>query len=323
MRADSTPPATAGPAPTTTASLARAAAENTRGIVAMLLGMASFVTSDSLLKLAGRELPIGEIICVRGVMASLLVLGLGMAMGAFTHPRPHFSGSTGRLMGWRVLAEIGATICFLNGLIRLPFADAAAIGQFVPLAVTAGAAIFLGEPVGWRRWLATIAGLIGVMIIIRPGTAAFDWNALWIIASVGFVAARDLITRRIGSGPPALLLTATSALSVTAMSPAFLLFETWSMPSAATFAYLAGSAFGVLGGYLGVVVAMRSGEISIVSPFRFSVILFALIYGVLVFGERPPPSTLLGVAIVIGAGIYMFHRERVRRAGIARGTTAV
>lgn len=196
---------------------------------------------------------------------------------------------------------------------RLPFADASAIAQFVPLGVTAAAAIFLGEPVGWRRWLATFVGFIGVMIIIKPGTSAFDPAALWILASLFFVVTRDLTTRQIGSGVPSLFLISISAVAVAFSGLGFLPFETWKTPGPHELLLIFGSAIGVLGGYYAVIMAMQSGEIATVAPFRYSIIVFAIILGITVFGERPDWSTYLGVGIVIGAGLYTLHRERVRK----------
>ena len=294
-------------------SAAEQAATNTRGIVAMIAAMGSFSLSDMLIKFVGQELPIGQIIFLRGVFASALVVVAAFATGALPGGFKAVGPEKRGLVLLRTFAEVGATITFLSGLIRLPFADASAIAQFVPLGVTAAAAIFLGESVGWRRWLATFVGLIGVMIIIKPGTTAFDPGAIWILGSMFFVVTRDLTTRQIGSQVPSLFLISISAVAVTIASLGFLPFETWRMPSADAYVLLFGSALGVLGGYYAVIVAMQSGEIATVAPFRYSIILFAIFLGMVVFGERPPVSTFVGVAIVVTAGLYMFHRERVRK----------
>lgn len=295
-------------------SAAEQAATNTRGIVAMVAAMASFSFSDMLVKMAGQHIPVGEIIFLRGLFASAIVVALAYVTGSI-RIGVDVVGAGGRtkLLVARTVAEVGATVCFLSGLVRLPFADASAIAQFVPLGVTAAAAIFLGEPVGWRRWLATFVGLVGVLIIIKPGTTAFDPAALWIIASMVFVVTRDLTTRQIGKQVPPLFLISISAVAVTFAGLGFLPFETWVAPQPIDYLLMAGSALGVLGGYYAVIVAMQSGEIATVAPFRYSIILFAIVFGVVVFGERPPLSTYVGIAIVVGAGLYMFHRERIRK----------
>jgi drug/metabolite transporter (DMT)-like permease len=283
---------------------------NARGIVAMLAGMFCFVASDTLIKIVGRDLPVGQIMFVRGLFASVLMgsivaLSGGLSLVPAVLRRP--------LVGWRTLAEAGATLCFFAGLVRLPFADAAAIGQFTPLAVTAAAAIFLNEPVGWRRWLATVVGLLGVMIIIRPGTSAFNWAALFIVGCVAFVTVRDLTTRQIGAAVPATLLVCLSVVAVTVVGLCMKPFEVWVSPTTWHIGALALSALGVSGGYYGTIIAMRSGEISVIAPFRYAVMLYALFWGYLVFNEVPDRATWIGITIVIGAGLYTVYREHVRR----------
>lgn len=293
-----------------------AAAGSGRSIVAMILAMACFVISDALFKLAGEELPVGEIIFIRGWIATALLIAFGLATGAFRNARTSIGRADRRRMILRTLGEGGAAVCFLTGLMQMPFAEVSAIAQFAPLAITAGAAIFLGEPVGWRRWIATLVGFIGVMIIIKPGTAAFDWAGLWIVTSVLFVTMRDLATRTLSPGMSTILVITISAACVAAASLLLLLIETWKAPTAWALLLMLGAAIGSVGGYAGTVMALRSAELSVVAPFRYTVIIYAVLAGVLIFGERPALSTYIGIVVVIGAGLYMFHRERVtaRRA---------
>jgi drug/metabolite transporter (DMT)-like permease len=283
---------------------------NARGIAAMLAGMFCFVASDTIIKIVGRDLAVGQIMFVRGMFATMLLGAIVLASGSYRHlpaalKRP--------LVLWRTIAEAGATVCFFSGLVRLPFADAAAIGQFTPLAVTAAAALFLNEPVGWRRWLATLVGLAGVLIIIRPGTSAFNWAALFIVACVGFVVVRDLTTRLIGSAAPATVLVFLSVAAVAFVGLCMKPFEAWALPTLWHLSALALSAVGVSGGYYGAIIAMRSGEISVVAPFRYAVMLYALFWSYFVFGEVPDGATWIGVAIVIGAGLFTVYREHLRR----------
>jgi drug/metabolite transporter (DMT)-like permease len=282
---------------------------NTRGILAMLFGMGCFVTSDTLVKLIGTQLPISQIMFVRGVFATLFIGVLVAWSGVWVQVRLVLTP----VMAWRTIGELGATIFFFAGLMRLPFADAAAIGQFTPLAVTAGAALFLNEPVGWRRWMATAVGLVGVLLIIRPGTSAFNWAALLIIACIGFVTLRDLITRTIGDVVPSLLIILVTSVCVTLTGMVGYALETWVDLTPNTLLGLAVSALGVTGGYYGVITAMRSGEIAVVGPFRYAAMLFALTWGYFIFGEVPDGLTWAGTAILVSAGLYTLHRERVRK----------
>ncbi len=261
--------------------------DNLRGIFAMLAAMACFVCGDTAIKYAGRVLPVGEMMFVRGLFASILIIASAFAFGALRQAHLIVSPA----MALRTLGEIGATILFFLALVRMPFADVNAIGQFTPLAVTAGAALFMGEEVGWRRWLAAATGLAGVLIIIRPGTSAFNSGALFVIGSVICVTIRDLITR---SG---LLL---------------LPFESWRVPSPYQALLLGFAAVCIFGGYYSIITAMRRGEIAVVSPFRYTATLIAVVSGYIGFNEIPDGVTACGILIVMAAGLYTLHRERVR-----------
>jgi drug/metabolite transporter (DMT)-like permease len=292
---------------------------NVRGIVTMLLAMAVFVSGDAIMKLMSSRLPTGETMLIRGIIAGALIWSLAYAAGALENFRTRVT----RLIGIRSGCEMGAAVCFQNGLTRLPFADVSAILQINPLAVTAAAALFLGEKVGWRRWTATAVGLLGVLLIIRPGGSAYQWASVFLLVATCFSVARDLITRKLPAGTPILLLTCLSSTAVTLSSFGFLPFETWRWPSALDCLILAVPAVCMLAGQLLVVVSIRSGEVSAVVPFRYSSILWALLLSVLIWREWPDAITLLGIAIVTGAGLYTFHREQVRRreAAIAAANT--
>lgn len=292
--------------------------DNARGIAAMLVAMAVFITGDTIIKAMGGALPIGEILFVRGLFASALILALARARGALTRWRLAISP----MMAVRTAAEMAANVLFFMGLMRMKFADVAAIGQVTPLAVTAGAALLLGETVGWRRWLATLVGLGGVLIIIRPGTSAFDWSALFIVGVVICATARDLITRRLDAELSPLLITAFSAVGVTIAGLMVAPFETWVVPTPAQFGLLAITAVCILAGYYAIVLAMRIGEVAVVVPFRYSSMLFAIVGGYLVFAELPDRWTLVGLSIVVAAGLYTFHRERVVAQRLAREAEA-
>jgi drug/metabolite transporter (DMT)-like permease len=188
--------------------------------------------------------------------------------------------------------------------------DVFGILQFTPLAITAAAALFLGARVGWRRWSATCAGLIGVLIIVRPGGETFTPYALLVIASVLFSVARDLLTRGVATGVPTLVIAGASASIVTLSSLAFTLFETWRWPSPLEVGYLAAASVALLAGQFWLIAAMRTGEIAVVAPFRYSIILWAVLSGYLVWHEVPDLATWVGIAIVSAAGLYTFLREQ-------------
>lgn len=280
---------------------------NLLAISAMVGSQAVFTVNDALMKLAARELPGGQAIFIRGLLAIVLALALAVAMGGL---RSWPSRRDWPLIGFRNIGEVGATLLYLTALFNMPIADATAILQFLPLAITAGAALFLREHVGWRRWLATLVGFIGVLLIIRPGTPAFNGWSLVALAAVAAIVLRDLTTRRIDRQVPTVLLTLISSLSVTTAAGCLAFVEPWHMPTAKGLAMAGSAAFFVLAGYYLIIEAMRRGDVAVVSPFRYSVILWAILAGVLIFGEAPDPLALAGTAVVIVAGLYTLFRER-------------
>jgi drug/metabolite transporter (DMT)-like permease len=296
---------------------APARSENIRGIIAMLGSMAVFVVNDTLVKIAAASLPTGEAIFVRGlflmVLCSILIVR-SRVLWALPH-------ALSRRVVLRALADVGGTVFFLTALVRMPIGDVFGILQFTPLAITAAAALFLGAKVGWRRWTATGIGLLGVLLIVRPGGSAFTPYALLVCASVLFSVARDLLTRSVDASVPSLVIVAASAAIVTLSSLFFNVFETWIWPAPIPVLTLLAASVALLAGQYWLVAAMRLGEIAVVAPFRYSIILWAVLAGYVVWHERPDLVTWLGIAVASGAGIYTFLREQhLARAARAAGT---
>ena len=170
-----------------------------------------------------------------------------------------------------------------------------------------------GEPVGWRRWLAITAGFIGVLIIVRPGVEGFNQFSLLALVSVVFCAVRDLATRQIPAQIPSLFITLLTTVTVTAAGAAILVpLGGWTPPSGRALGLLALAAVLVLIGYQCVIMALRSGDISAVAPFRYSALLWAMLLGYLVFGDVPDAMMVTGASIIVLSGLYAFYRERMR-----------
>jgi drug/metabolite transporter (DMT)-like permease len=279
--------------------------DNLRGILAMLVSMALLIVNDALFKVAAASLPLGQAIFLRGLFSSLLTFALIVYLG-MRDALPRLG--EGKVL-FRGAAEIAATLLYLTALVQMPIAEATAILQFTPLAITAGAAIFLGAPVGWRRWTATFAGFIGVLVIIRPGAAVFNPYAAVALLSVVFVAARDLTTRQLGKHIPTMMITFSSGIAVMGASLGFLAVEQWRWPEPSALLALFAAGALLLAGQYWVIVAMRTGDIAIVAPFRYSIILWAILAGFLIWRELPDLATWIGIAIVTAAGLYTFLRE--------------
>lgn len=301
---------TVDPAVPAAPAAAMPAAENAnlRGIAAMVASMAAFVINDTCVKLASATLPIGEIITLRNGAATVyLAAAFALFGGLRMPPNPPVS-----LLAMRMIGEIASTLLFLVALVSLPLADLTAIAQFTPLALTAGAAVFLGERVGWRRWSATAAGLVGVAFIVRPGSTAFSPEGAMVLISIAFVVMRDLATRMISTAVPTLTLTLMSAVSGIVAGVVLLPFETWRLPHAHEAMLLAAAGLFLTFGYGLIIVALRTGDVGVVSPFRYCVIVFALLSGGLVWGHMPDGFAMFGIGIVCCAGLYTVHRERIR-----------
>jgi drug/metabolite transporter (DMT)-like permease len=282
--------------------------ENLRGIASVSACNLLFLVNDAFLKVANEELPLTQILFLRGLFVTPLLLVLVLATGAHRQIAllrnwPVF---------WRTLAEVCAAFLFLQALFHIPIANANAILQIVPLMITAAGAVFLGEAVGWRRWTAIVVGFIGVLIVVRPGLSGFDAFSLYAIASMFFITLRDMTTRIMPAGLPALLVALVTGAAVGISGPVFgfALGEQWVMPSAGSLALILGAVVFLIGGYLTAVDFMRHGDISVVAPFRYTVIVFAMIVGYIVWGEVPDLLMLVGTAIIIATGVYTFQRER-------------
>lgn len=281
---------------------------NLRGSLLMVLSMAGFALEDLAVKFAVRQLPAGEVLLIYGLLGVMVFAAMALARGEPPLPR----AILGRIMLMRSGFEIIGRMFFALSLALIPLATVSAILQATPLVVVAGAALVFGEKVGWRRWLAVAIGFCGVMLILRPGLSGFNaLSILAVIATLGF-AFRDLATR----AAPRVLSNAqlgVAGFAVLSLSGLIMLAcsggASWPEPAALGFASMA-AVFGILG-YATLTGAMRSGEISVVTPFRYTRLLFALILAAAVLGERPDALTLIGAAIIVGSGLYtLVHNRR-------------
>jgi drug/metabolite transporter (DMT)-like permease len=286
----------------------------------MVGAMAAFTLNDTLTKAVSAELNIGQIILVRGLFAMVLIAAFAAWSGAL---RP-LSTLFIRPVGMRVVGEIGGTLTFLSAITHMPLANAAAIFQALPLVITLGAALAFGESVGWRRWLAIAAGFVGVLVIVRPGTAGFNEFSLLALSSVAFCTLRDLATRRIPADIPSRFIALLTTVTVTTAGAVIIYpLGGWTPPSSRAVGMLAVAAVLLLIGYQCIISALRTGDISAVAPFRYTALIWAMLLGYLAFGDRPDRFMLLGASIIVLSGLYAFYRERVRHrllAASASGT---
>ena len=225
------------------------------------------------------------------------------------------------LMVWRGLGNAGNSLCFQAALARMPLADAMGILQLTPLCLTAASALLLGARVGWRRWTAVAAGLVGALLVIKPGSSTFNAWAILAVLSVLCGTFRDISSRRFHSGLSPLVILIGSQSIVGLCALAGLVFERWVLPDPLVMLQLGAGALFIAGGHLFALNAVRHSDLAVVAPFRYAGIVWAIAFGFALWGDVPDALSLAGIAILISAGLYTFHRERQSRipAAVAPG----
>lgn len=274
----------------------------------MVVAMAAFTFNDTLSKLAAQTINPGQLMLVRGVFATVLISLLAWHRGALKGARDYFHP----MVLLRLIGEVGGTVCFLTALPHLPLANISSVLQALPLAVTMGAALFLGEGVGWRRWLAILVGFGGVLIIVRPGFDGFNAFSLLALLSVAFCAVRDLATRQIPGHVPSLFVSTVTTIVITLTGALTIVpFGGWTPMPLELVMYLGGAAVLVLFGYQFVIMAMREGEVSFIAPFRYTALIWAISLSIFVFGDIPDTAMIAGAALIVASGLYSLYRERI------------
>ncbi len=286
--------------------------DNLRGAALMVVAMFGFALEDTLIKLMSASLPSGQILMMLGVGGTVVFAIWSILKGEVAFSPSFLRGAS----GVRAVCEGMAALGFVTALALAPLSLVTMIIQASPILVTFGAAVFFKETVGWRRWLAVVIGMIGVLIVIRPFGETFEPTALFAVMGVIFMSARDLATRKITQG---ISTTQVSAIGFMATIPAGALSLIVSgaspvVPSGLVIGqFLVAVAIGGPALYC-VIAAMRIGEISFITPFRYTRIIFGLMAGMIVFSEKIDALTLVGAAIIVVSGIYTVWREaRLRR----------
>ena len=281
---------------------------NTRAALFMIASMAAFTMNDTLVKVVGGDVPLFQMVTLRGILASVLIYILAQRFGGV-----HFRLARGdwALIGLRCLGEVSATYFFLTALMHMPLANVTAVLQVLPLTVTLGAVLFFGESVGWKRAVAIAVGFAGMLLIVRPGPDGFSIYSLYALGAVACVTLRDLSTRRMSADVPSMTVTFLSAVSVCLAAAIASLGSPWQPVAAVDAGLIVLSGVCIAIAYLFSILVMRVGDISFTAPFRYTGLVWALVLGWFVFGDWPSNLTLLGGAIVVASGMFMFHREKV------------
>ena len=286
----------------------------------MVCAMGSFVANDTIVKLVGESLPVGEIIMIRGAIAAL-ILFLICAWQGLLRELPRIAQPAVLL---RSLFDVIGTIAFVTALMHMQIANLTSVMQAVPLAVALLSMVFLKEEVGWRRMIAIVGGFIGVLMIVKPSVSSFNAYELLALLIVFAVAVRDILTKKIPARIPIFVIALGNACFVTLGGTALAVSQGVAWPEPWQIGLLALAACFLSSGYLCMVATLRLGDVTGTAPFRYSVMVFAILSGILVFGEFPDGIAILGMALIVVCGLYAAHREALRARAIsdsARTTT--
>lgn len=282
------------------------ASHNRIGIAWMILGMSAFIGNDAIMKAVGERLPAAQMIVVRGAMAIALMLLVAARMGALDRIRDV-------ARGWvllRASCEGVGTVLYLAALFHLPLANITAINLSSPLFIVVLAKVFLQERVDRARWLAIALGFAGVLLVVQPAADGFNVYAWLCLLATLIYAFRDLLTRKISSATPSILVTLATAGVVWLMAAVVMAFQGWMPMQGRELGWLSLSSLLVSTGYYALIAAMRHGEMTVIAPFRYVGLLWAVLLGYFVWGTLPNAMGWCGIALLIGAGLYMVRQQR-------------
>ena len=271
--------------------------------------MGGFAIEDVFLKILSERIPVSQILIYVG---SLAVFSLGILSKIKKIPILRYDVYSNRLFVIRAISDMIGAILMVTAISLMPLSTVSSILQTLPLLITFGAVLIFKEKVGWRRWSAVFIGFVGVILILKPGLGDFQISSFVALLAVSFLALRDLVTRKINKDIHSITI-ALYAFILTVVGgiisiPLFGQFVTLTLTQ--WFVVFAITLFGVFS-YLMLVLATRSGDISVISPFRYTRLVFALILAMLILNERPDILTLLGAAIIVASGYYTIRREKV------------
>lgn len=285
---------------------------NLRSILLMVFSMACFAIEDLFLKQLSAVMPTGQVLLMLGAGGGFLFALMALRERATLFPRGKGTGP----LYLRTASEGVAAIFLVCALATIPLTTFATVFQASPLVITLGAALFLGETVGWRRWTAISVGFAGVLLIIRPGGASFDPSTLLVLGAVITISTRDVISRRLSSQTRSSVVAFQGFSALVISGPILMLIlrePPVAMSLQTTMIMLLTILIGMMG-YYAIVLATRIGDASALAPFRYSRMVFSMSLGMIILGERPDLMTYAGAALIIGSGLYTYLRERQRAA---------
>lgn len=288
----------------------------TRGILYMVLGSALLTGNDAVTKWLCQDLPVSQVWCLRAVPALLLILALAPRYGGYACLRPRNWAA----QGMRAAVFVTTTALIVWGLSLIPLVEMSAILFAGPLFVVVLSVWMLGERVGLHRWLGVILGFVGVLLILRPGAAVFGLGALVALGAALTGALRDVLTRRLGATEHPLAILNVSNSAVLLIGFAIAPWAGWVSPAPAAWLLLGLNGLLNGGAHLFIIESLRVAEASAVAPYKYTSLLWSVLFSVLVFAHVPGPGTVTGALLVVAGGLYILRREQQRAAATARAS---
>ena len=281
---------------------------NLRGILFMTLSMGGFAVEDLFLKILSEAVPVSQILIYVGISATVLLSVISIIKRIPVLRNDIYSN---KLFIIRSFADMMGAVLIVTSISLMPLSTVSSILQALPLFITFGAVLIFKESVGWRRWSAVSFGFIGVILILKPGLSSFHPSSLIVLLAVACLALRDIVTRKISKDIHSITVSLYAFILTTVGGiftlPFFGNFVTLTITQ--WFVVLTITLFGCFS-YFMLVLATRKGDISVISPFRYSRLIFAIVLAILVLNERPDTLTLFGAAIIVASGYYTIWRER-------------
>lgn len=269
-----------------------------------MLGMTLLSSNDVFMKLSSEHLGIGQLLFIRGSIA-VAIFSLAMRItGKPIIAEVAFS----KWILLRAFCECGAALCFITGLSLLPIATASTLVWTSPIFLTIAATLILKEHVAAVRWLAVFVGFIGVMLVVNPASVDFSLAMLLPLAAAIFIAARDVVTRKLDPSLHSLYVTWTTLVVVT-MAGLLISFLDWRPIALTQILWLCASAVLISSAFFVQISAVRLGELSFIAPFSYTGILIAVFYGFVVWEELPGTAMIFGIILIILSGLYILSNQ--------------
>jgi drug/metabolite transporter (DMT)-like permease len=282
-----------------------------KGIGCMLLGGFFLTVNDAIQKWMTDDFPRGELLAVRGMFVMIPILFLAWRLGGISTLRIH----SGRGQAVRAILVCTTSFLFITALSFMPLADAIALTFVSPLILTGLAAVTLGEPVGWHRWMAILVGFVGVIVMLRPGTGVVQWAAAFPLGVAFLGAVRDVVTRRMHDTESTIAIMFYLFLAVIAVYSTTAAYG-WKPISGPQLALFAANGL-VLGlAHYFLIEALRLTGAAVIAPYKYITLVWALLFGFALWGDSPDVWMMVGGLLVVGSGLYILQREsRMKQEG--------